>query len=187
MRLGQQVIKAHAPEWQPAAPSGISVASDDGTADAGADDSAIRRALVGDPIHNPEDWTYDAVSETLRVGTGTVHPVESAVLEYEVGGVAVVPAWLADRVGTPGGRRGTDLDEIVGEWNAATTTALLLLLRSVSALVRLSAQQEALLSDVVNAPLVTVADLEAAGVLPIPKSSLQRKPPKAGRPTGGLV
>ena len=187
VRLGEQVIKAHAPEWQPTATSSISVASDDETADADTGDAADRRALVGDPIQRPENWTYDSASETLHVGTGTVHPVEQAVLAYEVGGVAVVPAWLADRVGTPGGRRGTDLDEIVGEWNAATTTALLLLLRSVSTLVRLSAQQEALLGDVVAAPLVTVADLEAAGVLPIPKNSPQRKPPKAGRPAGGLV
>lgn len=187
VRLGEQVIKAYAPEWQPAATSSISIASTDETADAGTDDPAIRRASVGESIHKPDGWTYDSASETLHVGTGTVHPVESAALEYEVGGVAIVPAWLADRVGTPGGRRGTDLDEIVGEWNAATTTAFLLLLRSVSTLVRLSAQQEALLSDVLAAPLVTVADFEAAGVFPIPKNSPQRKPPKAGRPTGGLV
>lgn len=185
--LGEQVIKAHAPGWRPTAASEVCALANSDAAAADTDGPAAGRALVGDAIQDPENWTYDPASETLHVGAGTVHPVEPAILEYEVGGVAVVPAWLHDRVGTPGGRRGTDLDEIVGEWNATTTTALLLLLRSVSTLVRLSAQQAALLSDVVDAPLVSVADLEAAGVLPIPKSSPQRKAPKAGRPTGGLV
>ena len=185
--LGEKVIKAHAPRWQPTVAGGVSAAYADEKATGGAYDASLAGPRVDDEIRNPKTWHHDAASETLHIGAGTVHPVTPLVLEYEVGGVAVVPAWLDDRVGVPGGKRGTDLDQIVGEWNATTTSALRLLLRSVATLVQLSAQQDSLLSEIAVAPQVTVADLEAAGVFPIPANSSQRKAPKAARPTGGLV
>ena len=185
--LGDKVIRAHAPRWRPTASGEAFAGHGDAEADADADDASIPGARVDDEIRNPETWRYEPASETLHIGAGTVRPVKPPVLEYEVGGVAVVPAWLNDRVGVPGGKRGTDLDEVIGEWNASTTSALRQLLRSVATLVQLSARQDSLLSDIAAAPQITVADLEEAGVFPIPANSSQRKPPKAARPTGGLV
>ncbi|MXV87555.1 MAG: N-6 DNA methylase [Acidimicrobiales bacterium] len=185
--LGEMVIRAHAPRWKPTAAGGIFAESKEAEADSDVDGAPTPGARVDEEIRDPEAWHYDATSETLHIGAGTVRPVKPPVLDYEVGGVAVVPAWLDDRVGVPGGKRGTDLDDIIGEWNATTTSALRLLLRSVAALVQLSARQDSLLSEIAAAPQVTVADLEAAGVLPIAANSSQRKAPKTARPTGGLV
>ena len=185
--LGEKVIRAHAPRWQPTAAGGAFAEVGDGEAGGEARDASTPVARVDEEIRSPATWHYDPASETLHIGVGVVRPVKPAIFDYEVGGVAVVPAWLHDRVGVPGGKRGTDLDEIIGEWNAATTSGLLLLLRSVATLVRLSAQQDSLLGEIAVAPQVTVADLEAVGVLPIPANSFQRRAPKTARPTGGLV
>jgi hypothetical protein len=120
----------------------------------------------------PEGASYDADSQSLHVGTGEIGPVAPEVWAYSVSGMAVVSKWLSYRRKRPAGRKTSALNDIVTtEWPAAWTSELLELLWVLEQLVALECDQEALLDAVMEAPLVTVDDLVAAGVFPIPEAA----------------
>ncbi len=123
----------------------------------------------------PEAISYDSVTLTLYVGDGRVAPVAPQVWAYEVSGMKVVKKWFGYRKKHPAGRRSSPLDEInPTSWSPQYTTELLELLNVLGRLVDLEPAQADLLERICAAPQITVADLEQAGVFPLPASA--RKP-----------
>ena len=121
----------------------------------------------------PETVSYDASTRLLHVGNGVVANVEPQVWSYEVGGVRVVEQWLAQRVPAPSRRRQSPLDLIVpAGWEAGWTTELLQLLHAITRLRTLEPAQRGLLDEVLDGPLISVADLAAAdlSLLPSPEA-----------------
>ncbi|WP_063820890.1 type ISP restriction/modification enzyme [Parafrankia elaeagni] len=132
-----------------------------------------RRPLVVHGITGPEmpkEFNYDPATETLHIGTGQIRPVPPAVWDYELSDWQVVRRWLRYRLGI-GGKRSSELDDIRPKaWLPDFTTELLNLLNIVGRLVDVEGAQDELLGTIVDGPLVTVADLQAAGVLPLSAS-----------------
>ena len=135
----------------------------------------------------PSSAHLDEATETLVLGedtlfgtAGQIRPVSRAVWNYSTGGMPVVRKWLSYRQSDPRHRRRTsELDNINPQrWTVQFDEELLELLAVLDMCVRLEPDQDALLNEVVNGPLVTVADLEREGVLPVPPA--YRKPPKQG-------
>lgn len=88
---------------------------------------------------------------------------------YEVSGLRVVKSWFEYRKKNPNIKRSSELDKIQPNvWRSEQTTDLLKLLDVLGELVALEPAQDELLSRVCSGPLVSVSDLLAAGVLPIP-------------------
>lgn len=150
-----------------------------------------RRPKVHNPIPDtpdnyPDEMTYDPDTETLHVGTGTISPVSQAVIDYQVSGMNVLRKWFGYRRATkppPPRGGGSPLDDIrPTSWPPAYTTDLLEVLNVLTLVVDLEPAQTALLDQIVQAPLITVADLTAAGVLPVPATA--RKGPVANPHTG---
>lgn len=89
----------------------------------------------------------------------------------------VVKHWFGYRKKKPAGNRGSPLNDIVATtWTPTMTTELLELLNVLGRCVELEPRQEELLDQIMRGPLVTVDDLTAAGVLPVPSAA--RKTPK---------
>ncbi|MEU4192108.1 type ISP restriction/modification enzyme [Kribbella sp. NPDC026611] len=129
----------------------------------------------------PTQLRYDSATKTLHVGTGQVAPVEPEVVEYQVSGMFVLKHWFDYRRKVPAGNRGSPLNDIVAtHWTSAMTTELLELLNVIGRCVALEPVQHALLARIMNVPLITVADLESAHLLPIPSWATQApKPPSS--------
>lgn len=109
------------------------------------------------------------VGGTLRVGAGAFQPVPAAVWEYDIGGTPVVRKWFSYRKANPGGRVSSPLDTIHAQrWPYEWTVELTDLLTVLARLVELEPAQDALLTEIVAGPQLTVADLTAAGVFPVP-------------------
>lgn len=146
---------------------------------------ADRRPKVTAPIPDtpdemPEQPAYDPDTRTLVVGLGRISPVSPEVWTYEVSGMRVVRKWFGYRQGRATNRRSSPLDDIRPDhWLPDYTTDLLDLLQVLQRVVDLEPVQADLLAEIVDGPLITVADLTAAGVFPVPP--LARKP---GRPDG---
>ena len=95
----------------------------------------------------------------LRVGAGEFAPVSRAVWEFSVSGYEVVKGWLGFRMKQRSGRKSSPLDEIrPAAWTAALTTELLELLWVLEATVAAQPELNALLSEILAAPLFTAAD-----------------------------
>ncbi|MFD5651009.1 type ISP restriction/modification enzyme [Streptomyces sp. NPDC127039] len=117
----------------------------------------------------PEKPAYDPVSEDLWVGSGRISPVPRAVREYQVSGMNVLDKWFGYRRRNPAGKRRLELDhEVARRWLPSWTTELLELLNVLGLLVREEPAQADLFNDVCAGPLITVLDLTAAGILPVP-------------------
>ncbi len=102
------------------------------------------------------------------MGAGRITPVEPNVWAYEVSGMRVVKRWFDRRKKDPDGRRSSPLDALVPTtWDPAWTTELLELLNVLTLLVDLEPAQADLLARIAAGPLVTVADLTTAGLLPV--------------------
>jgi hypothetical protein len=130
------------------------------------------------PDGMPEKITYDPETETLHVGSGEIRPVSSEVWEYEVSGMKVVKKWFDYRRTNPSGRRSSPLDDLNPDrWPAKFTTELLELLNVLGRCVDLEPQQAGLLDRICQGSLVSVADLEQAGVLPVPDRVRKALPP----------
>ncbi|MFF2211064.1 type ISP restriction/modification enzyme [Streptomyces antibioticus] len=115
----------------------------------------------------PETLTYDADTKTLWVGPGTFTGVPPEVWGYEVGGMNVVKKWFGYRKASPTSRKTSPLDDIhVTSWPDEWTMELIDLLSVLRRLVDLAPAQQALTTKIVASPVVTVADLTSAGVLP---------------------
>lgn len=128
----------------------------------------------------PELISHDENASTLCVGEGRIEPVAREVWSYEVSGMQVVKHWFGYRKKNPSGKRLSPLDDIgARSWTPAMTTELLDLLNVLGLCVALEPRQETILDRVVGGPLITVNDLTAARVLPVPAAA--RKIPKLRR------
>ena len=120
----------------------------------------------------PERLEYDPVTQDLWVGSGRIHPVPQQVRNYQVSGMNVLDKWFGYRRRNAAGRRRLELDHLIAEkWRPDWTTELLQLLNVLGVLVRLEAEQDILLDAVCQQPRITVEDLTAAGVLPVPATA----------------
>lgn len=145
-----------------------------------------RKPMVLVPIPSnqaiPDDLIYDPDSETLSIGAGRIGPVSAAVAAYEVAGMNVLRKWFGYRRATRPQTRGeqSPLDDVrPTSWPAAYTTDLLQLLQVLELTVQLHPAQTDLLDQVMIGPRITVADLTAGGVFPVPDHvrKLHRRPP----------
>ncbi|MEV0561557.1 type ISP restriction/modification enzyme [Dactylosporangium sp. NPDC050588] len=116
----------------------------------------------------PESIAYDPDSQTLLVGNGRIRPVSQRVWEYDVGGMRVIRHWFNYRSAQQQYRRRSSPldDEMISGWSPGLTDELLEVLAVLNRCVALESQQESLLERICSSPLVPVADLKAAGVLP---------------------
>lgn len=90
-------------------------------------------------------------------------------------GMNVLDKWFGYRKATPDGKRSSPLDDIhVSQWPSAWVKELLELCSLLRRLVELEPAQADLLVRILDAPVVTVRDLERAGVLPV--KDRDRKP-----------
>lgn len=128
-------------------------------------------SIPSDAAGMPDTMSYDAAKQRLQVGAGYVEPVPPAVWHYEVSGKQVLVQWFSYRRKTRerpliGDRRKpSPLGDIRPEtWPAEYTTELLNVLNVLGLLVDLEPQAAALLERICSGPLVTQAELEAAGV-----------------------
>ncbi len=104
----------------------------------------------------PDDFSYDPAKRQLRVGSGVFEPVSAAVFDLEVSGFKVVKSWLGYRVKASRGKRSSTLDLVVPSgWTAESTTELLSLLHLLEESIGLQGEQERILSDAMNGPLLT--------------------------------
>lgn len=111
----------------------------------------------------PNEMAYDPATRTLRVGAGRVENVAPEVWAYEVSGKNVLRQWFSYRKRDRtkpiiGDRRPpSPLDAIQPEgWLPEYTTDLMNLLHVLGRLVRLEPLQAALLSKILDNPLITV-------------------------------
>lgn len=131
----------------------------------------------------PERMSYEAETQTLRVGAGTFAPVPEAVWAYHVGGMRVVNKWFGYRKAKPTSKRTSPLDDIhVENWPSEWTKELIELLSVLRRITDLGPAQAGLLTDILAGPVATHAELVAAGVLLGSESG--RKP--RHRPMDGL-
>jgi hypothetical protein len=127
------------------------------------------------PEAMPDTIAYDVETETLHVGEGQIRPVQKDVWEYETSSMKIVKKWFDYRRRDPAGRRSSPLDDINPEyWTATFTRELLELLRVLTRCVELEPRQAEVLDRICQGPLISVADLAQARVLPPPDAS--RKP-----------
>ncbi len=130
----------------------------------------------------PETIAYDQERRTLHVGEGEIAPVGPEVWDYEVSGMGVVKRWFDRRKRDPDGRRSSPLDTLFpASWDPEWTSELLELLNVVALLIELEPLQADLLERILDAPLIRVADLTEARVLPATGRPGIDKPPRPGR------
>ena len=136
-------------------------------------------APIGDtPGTMPQDFEYDMSNQALRIGRGVISTVRPEVWDYRVTGMRILYKWLDYRLEKPRHKRiSSDLDSInCQRWTAGLTDELLELVTVLTACVDLESSQADLLYEIRRGPTIPVADLEVAGVLPVPESAT--KPPK---------
>ena len=126
------------------------------------------RSETGEGTHN-RTFEYSAAKGELRIGAGVFENVAPAVHGYEVSGKNVIRTWFNYR---RAGARSADpasLESITPDgWRPEWDIELLDVLNSVTALVDLEPEQAELLSAIIDAPQITMDDLTAASVLPVP-------------------
>jgi hypothetical protein len=128
--------------------------------------------IPDDPEGMPEQLAYDPVTQDLWVGAGRINPVPPRVRAYQVSGMNILDKWFGYRKKKPAGKRRLELDHLVAEqWAPAWTTQLLELLNVLALLIREEPSQAQLLDEVCAGPLITVADLTAGSILPVPKEA----------------
>lgn len=124
----------------------------------------------------PEDFSYDAETCTIRVGTGSFGPVPEAVWDYRVSGYQVIHNWLKNRMKAPSGRTSSPLDQIRPEqWTGQMTQELLELLWLLEATVQAQDEMSELLADVI------ASDVFLADELPQPSEAERGAPDTSGQ------
>ncbi len=133
----------------------------------------VEKAIPDSPERYPEDYSYDPVEKTLRVGEGEIRPVSPEVYEYNVSGLEVVKSWLGYRKKNPTGKKSSLLDKIRPErWTGDMTRELLELLWVLEATVEKEPELAGLLAEITGSEVFT------ADELPTPTKAA-REPPKA--------
>ncbi|MFJ9039084.1 type ISP restriction/modification enzyme [Streptomyces sp. NPDC102406] len=145
----------------------VSAAAQDGVGFPSGDPRQVRYVTgIGTVV--PDTLTYNGETGTLHVGPGTFTGVPPEVWHYEVGGMRIVKKWFGYRKASPTSRKTSPLDDMhVTSWPREWTEELIDLLSVLRRLVDLSPAQQTLTTSIVNAPVITVADLTSAGVLPL--------------------
>jgi hypothetical protein len=116
----------------------------------------------------------------LHVGSGQISNVTPGMWSYDISGVNVLGKWFSYRRKTRerpvmGDRRVSRLQAIQPDrWLAEYTSELIDLLNVLGLLIELEPAQHALLTEIASSPTITVDDLAAAGILPVPLGA--RKP-----------
>ena len=138
--------------------------------------------IPGDPEHMPDTLGYDPEKWELSVGGGRIGNVTPRMREYDISGVNVLNKWFGYRRRNrehPGmaNRRSSPLQQIQATaWRADYTSELIDLLHVLGLLADLEPEQAELLADIIDGPVITVDELTAAHVLPVPAEA--RTPPK---------
>ncbi|MFF8354486.1 type ISP restriction/modification enzyme [Streptomyces chartreusis] len=127
----------------------------------------------------PTSMWYDEAAKQLWIGAGCVGPVEPEVRRYSVSGMNVLEKWFGYRRKEPAGKRLRSLDhEYSSSWLPDWTSELLELLNVLGLLVDIEPEQRQLLGEICQGERITVNDLTAAGVLPVPEYATRL--PRAG-------
>lgn len=125
----------------------------------------------------PDSISYDVDTQTLFIGNGAISPVPAGVWEYRVGDQQVLRTWFEyrrrrARHAGPSSAPDTErspLDEVrTAEWTPLFQDDLINLLNILTHCVDLEPVQAEILRSICNSPLVNTANLEQAGVLPVP-------------------
>jgi hypothetical protein len=138
-------------------------------------------AISSEPDEMPDSINYDAWKQRLLVGHGFIENVPLAVWEYEVSGMQVLLRWFSYRQKNRertiiGNRRlPSPLGDIQPDhWLPEYTTELLNVLNVLGLLVELEPMQADLLERICAGPLISEAELKAAGALEVP--AVPKKP-----------
>lgn len=129
-----------------------------------------RPGIVGSVGPRFEDMPKAFVhrSGQIDLGTAQIGPVSDAAAAYEVSGMRVIKHWFDYRKQKASGRRSSPLDDVVPrQWSRSTTEELRDLVAVVEGCIELEDRQDDLLGRIVQGPLISVDDLEGAGVLPV--------------------
>lgn len=120
---------------------------------------------------------YSAEQRELHVGAGAFENVIPEVHGYEVSGKNVIRTWFNYRRAGTGSSDPDSLESITPDgWRPEWDIELLDILNALTALVALEPEQAELLAAIIDGPQITVEDLTAAEVLPVPAEA--KKAPK---------
>ncbi len=124
----------------------------------------------------PDTISYDDARQAVIIGDGEFGPVPPGAWLYCVGGRNVIKSWFNYRKKDPGGRRTSPLNAIHPTiWDPDWTVEAIDLLTVLTRLVDLEHEQADLLARILNGPLVSRAQLAAAGAR-WPTAAKERKP-----------
>jgi hypothetical protein len=139
-------------------------------------------AISSEPDEMPDSINYDAGKHRLLVGHGFIENVPLTVWQYEVSGKQVLLQWFSYRKRHRerpiiGDRRPpSPLGDIQPDhWLPEYTTELLNVLNVLGLLVELEPMQADLLERICAGPLISGAELKAAGALEVPAVPKQPK------------
>ena len=122
-------------------------------------------------------FSYSAAKRELRIGNGVFENVAPEVHAYEVSGTNIVKSWFNYRKPKTGTPASDSLERITPDgWRPEWDIELLDILNALTALVALEPDQAELLEAIIDGPQITVEDLTAAEVLPVPAEA--KKAPK---------
>ena len=130
----------------------------------------------------PDALGYDPEKHELSVGGGRIGNVTTRMREYDVSGVNVLNKWLGYRRRnrehpSMANRRSSPLQQIQATaWRAEYTSELIDLLNVLGLLADLEPEQAELLARIIAGPVISVDELTATHVLPVPAEA--RTPPK---------
>jgi hypothetical protein len=139
-----------------------------------AGSAKVKRPIPDDPDHYPNEFSFDADTGMLRVGSGVISGVSPAVFGYSQSGFKPVESWLRYRMKERGGRAGrektrSELDRIRPQrWTF--TDELLELLWVVEGCVLLWPTLRDFLGEVVSGSLISAASL------PMPTADERKEP-----------
>ena len=124
----------------------------------------------------PENMSYEADNQIIRVGSGTFGVVPERVWSYDVGGMITVKHWLDYRKANPGGKKTSELDStFVSKWPIGWIAEFIEVLSALRRVTDLEPAQAKLLDDVLSGPLFSGPELENEGVA-FPKLAKDRRP-----------
>ncbi|WP_225446903.1 type ISP restriction/modification enzyme [Streptacidiphilus sp. PB12-B1b] len=127
-----------------------------------------RRPFVRERVQGlPDAIGHDADTESLLLGSGRIAPVPRSVWEFQAAGQPVLAGWFARRTADPGARPGSLEALGLSAWPQQSTADLVELATVLALLAELRPAQAALLRPE-RGPWISAADLASAAVLPAP-------------------
>lgn len=112
-----------------------------------------------------DEWTYNAITQTVHFGGGSWGPVLPGAVDYNTGGKKTINAWFSYRKKNPVGLKTSPLDIIAAEkWDPTWSEELAELLTVLNRLTSLEVRQMALLEAITAGPVYSRDELTKAGV-----------------------